>query len=187
MRSSGASSGPAMPESFLQLSAREQSQIYRALASQLDRSPAVLEKDVWVCWVLRTLFTMPGRLPMVFKGGTSLSKVFGAISRFSEDVDITLDYRGLDSCFDPFAEDVSRTRLSRFSKALKFFVRDHIHGVVAPHFQRTLASEFDGDIFQLKLSDDGEKLRVHYPTVLDTPSDYLGSSVLVEFGGRNIT
>ena len=82
-----------MPESFLHLQNQEQSQIYRALAPQLTRSPVVLEKDVWVCWVLQTLFTMPGRLPMAFKGGTSLSKVFGAIARFSEDVDVTLDYR----------------------------------------------------------------------------------------------
>ena len=60
-----------MPESFLHLKAQEQSQIYRALAPQLARSPVVLEKDVWVCWVLQALFTMPGRLPMAFKGGTS--------------------------------------------------------------------------------------------------------------------
>jgi hypothetical protein len=76
-----------MPEAFLLLDAQEQSQIYRALAPQMARSPVVLEKDVWVCWVLQALFTMPGRLPMAFKGGTSLSKVFGAIARFSEDVE----------------------------------------------------------------------------------------------------
>lgn len=68
---------------------------------------------------------MPDRLPMAFKGGTSLSKVFGAIARFSEDVDITLDYRGLDGAFDPFAEGVSRNRLKKFSEDLKSFVRDH--------------------------------------------------------------
>jgi len=65
--------------------------------------------------VLQTLFTLPGRLPMAFKGGTSLSKVFGAIARFSEDVDITLDYRGLDSSFDPFAAGLSNSRLKKFS------------------------------------------------------------------------
>ena len=176
-----------MPESFLHLKAQEQSQIYRALAPQLARSPAVLEKDVWVCWVLQALFTMPNRLPMAFKGGTSLSKVFGAIARFSEDVDITLDYRGLDSSFDPFAGGVSRNRLKKFSEDLKSFVRDHAHGVVAPHFQRMLAAEFDAYAFQLEVSDDGERLRVHYPTVLEAPGDYMGNSVLIEFGGRNIT
>lgn len=63
--------------------------------------------DVWVCWVLQTLFTMPDRLPMAFKGGTSLSKVFGAIARFSEDVDITLDYRGLDGTFVEVGHNVA--------------------------------------------------------------------------------
>lgn len=176
-----------MPESFLHLNAQEQSQIYRALAPQLARTPVVLEKDVWVCWVLQTLFTMPDRLPMAFKGGTSLSKVFGAIARFSEDVDITLDYRGLDGSFDPFAEGVSRNRLKKFSEDLKSFVRGHAHGVVAPHFQRMLADEFDADAFQLEVSDDGEQMRVHYPSVLEAPGDYVGNSVLIEFGGRNIT
>ena len=178
-----------MPEPFLHLKAQEQSQIYRALAPQLARSPVVLEKDVWVCWVLQTLFTMPDRLPMAFKGGTSLSKVFGAIARFSEDVDVTLDYRGLDGSFDPFAEGVSKTRLKKFSEDLKSFVRDHAHGVVAPHIQRTLAAEFDAnaDAFQLELSENGEQLRLHYPSVLEAPGDYLGNSVLIEFGGRNIT
>lgn len=176
-----------MSEFFLLLDVREQSQIYRALAPQLSRSPAVLEKDVWVCWVLQTLFAMPGRLPMAFKGGTSLSKVFRAIARFSEDVDITLDYRGLDSALDPFAEGVSRNRLKKFSEELKSFVRDHIHGVVAPHFQERLAAEFDADTFRLEISDDGEQLRVHYPTVLEAPGNYMGNSILIEFGGRNIT
>lgn len=176
-----------MPESFLHLKAQEQSQIYRALAPQLARSPVVLEKDVWVCWVLRALFTMPGRLPMAFKGGTSLSKVFGAIARFSEDVDITLDYRGLDGSFDPFSEGVSRSRLKKFSEELKSFVRDHAHGVVAPHFQKMLADEFDADVFRLEISGDGEQMRVRYPSVLEAPADYVGNSVLIEFGGRNIT
>lgn len=178
-----------MPESFLHLDAQEQSQIYRALAPQMARSPVVLEKDVWVCWVLQALFTMPGRLPMAFKGGTSLSKVFGAIARFSEDVDITLDFRGLDGSFDPFAEGVSKTRLKKFSDDLKSFVRDHAFDVVAPHIQKILVAEFDSDAaaFRLELSENGEQMRLHYPSVLEAPGDYMGNSVLIEFGGRNIT
>lgn len=176
-----------MPEAFLQLDAHEQSQIYRALAPRLSRSPVVLEKDVWVCWALQTLFTMPDHLPMVFKGGTSLSKVFGAIARFSEDVDITLDYRGLDNTFDPFAQGVSNSRLRKFSEALKSFVRDHVHDVLAPHFRQSLAAEFGSESYRIEVSEDGEQLRVYYPTVLDKPGDDVGNSVLIEFGGRNIT
>ena len=178
-----------MPESFLHLEAREQSQIYRALAPQLARSPIVLEKDVWVCWVLKTLFTMPGRLPMAFKGGTSLSKVFGAIARFSEDVDITLDYRGIDRSFDPFGEDVSKTRLRKFSDELKSFVQRHVCAIVAPHIRESLDIAFalGAASFRLDVSDDGEQCRLHYPSVLETSADYVGNSVLIEFGGRNIT
>ena len=176
-----------MAESFLHLERAEQSRIYRALAPRLARSPLVLEKDVWICWVLQTLFAMPGRLPMAFKGGTSLSKVFGAIARFSEDVDVTLDYRGLDAAFDPFAEGVSHNQLKKFSATLKSFVRDHVHGVLVPHFQKMLASEFGADAFRLEISEDGEQLRVQYPSVLEQFGDYLGSSVLIEFGGRNIS
>jgi hypothetical protein len=176
-----------MPEPFLHLDAQEQSQIYRALAPQLARTPLVLEKDVWVCWVLQTLFTMPGRLPMAFKGGTSLSKVFRAIARFSEDVDITLDYRGLDGSFDPFAAGVSGNQLKKFSAGLKSFVRRHAHDVVAPHFRKMLATEFKSDGFRLEISDDGEQVRIHYKSVLNTPGDYVGNSALIEFGGRNIT
>ena len=178
-----------MPEVFLNLDDQEQSQIYRALAPQLARSPVVLEKDVWVCWVLQALFTMPDRMPMAFKGGTSLSKVFGAIARFSEDVDITLDYRGLDGSFDPFTEGVSKTKLKKFSENLKSFVRDHAYDVVVPHMQKMLVAEFDSNAtaFRLELSENGEQIRLYYPSVLKMPGDYVGNSVLIEFGGRNIT
>lgn len=176
-----------MAESFLQLSAKEQSEILRGLAPALSRSPIVLEKDVWVCWALKTLFTMPDRLPMAFKGGTSLSKVFGAIARFSEDVDITLDYRGLDDSLDPFAEGISRKRLQKFSDDLRAFVLQHAQNIVLPHFQAQLNAEFAGGGQWLELSDDGEKLRLYYPTTLDTSSEYIPESVLIEFGGRNIT
>lgn len=178
-----------MPESFLQLDSREQSQIYRALAPQMALSPQVLEKDMWVCWVLQALFNMPGRLPMAFKGGTSLSKVFGVIARFSEDVDITLDYRGLEGSFDPFSEGVSKTRLKKFSEDLKSFVRDYANCVVTPYIQKLLFIEFDSHAasFKIELSENGEQMRLHYPSVLGKPGDYVGNSVLIEFGGRNIT
>ncbi len=176
-----------MPEVFLQLPRDEQSKILRALGPQLERTPFVLEKDVWVCWVLQYLFTMPGRLPMAFKGGTSLSKVFNAIARFSEDLDITLDYRGLDASFDPFAEGVSKNQLKKFGETLKEFVRAHVHGVVAPYFHDTLAGQFGADTCKVEVRDDGEQLRVHYPSALEPSGNYFGNSVLVEFGGRNIT
>ena len=57
---------------------------------------AIIEKDFWVCWMLKQLFSidaLTGRL--LFKGGTSLSKIFHAINRFSEDIDLAVDYEAL--------------------------------------------------------------------------------------------
>src|SRR6185312_11435099 len=53
----------------------------------------VIEKDFWVCWTLKRLFEMPKKdaPTLIFKGGTSLSKAFGAIRRFSEDIDLSFD------------------------------------------------------------------------------------------------
>ena len=97
-----------MAEDFLSLDAREQGDVLRTVAAQSGRAAFILEKDIWVCWVLRALFSIPDRHPMAFKGGTSLSKVYGVIDRFSEDVDITLDYRAFNDDFDPFDSGVSR-------------------------------------------------------------------------------
>lgn len=57
-------------------------------------STAVVEKDFWVCWTLKRLFEHPALSEqLIFKGGTSLSKVFGLVERFSEDIDLILDWR----------------------------------------------------------------------------------------------
>ncbi len=53
--------------------------------------PLLIEKDFWVCWTLERLFALPGfHDHLLFKGGTSLSKVYGLIQRFSEDIDLSL-------------------------------------------------------------------------------------------------
>ena len=80
-----------MAEPFLSLGARERADILQALAASHGRPAIILEKDIWVCWILQALFSMADRYPMAFKGGTSLSKVYRIIDRFSEDVDITID------------------------------------------------------------------------------------------------
>jgi predicted nucleotidyltransferase component of viral defense system len=102
-------------EAFLQLSPEEQADILQTRATKLGRRAEHLEKDIWNCWVLQGLFGMPGRLPMAFKGGTSLSKVYGAIRRFSEDVDVTVDYKSLDQSSDPFDPKISRTAREKYT------------------------------------------------------------------------
>jgi predicted nucleotidyltransferase component of viral defense system len=109
-----------MPEAYLTLSKKEQSQILRSLSinQNINRDAIILEKDIWICWALEFLFKMPNRLSMAFKGGTSLSKAFRVIDRFSEDVDITIDYKEF-KCEDPFSEGVSKTKIKNISDQLR--------------------------------------------------------------------
>lgn len=175
-----------MGEAFLSLDAREQRKILRAAADQSGRLPAILEKDIWLCWVLQILFAVPEHHPMAFKGGTSLSKVYAIIDRFSEDVDITLDYRAFDDDFDPLAEGVSKTKIRQFSDRLKLFVKSYTKDVVIPALEK--ASELLATYGQHKIRADdlGEKVWFSYPSAIEDPDDYLASEVLLEFGGRNV-
>ena len=121
-----------MAEPFLSLDAGERADILRTVAARSGGSAVILEKDIWVCWVLQALFSMPDPHPMAFKGGTSLSKVYRVIDRFSEDVDVTLDYRAFNDGFDPFADTASRNRIKLFSERLKARTAAYIRDVVAP-------------------------------------------------------
>ena len=68
-------------------------ELFRETADRMGLSEAVVEKDFWVCWTLKQIFTIEQfNERLLFKGGTSLSKVFGAIQRFSEDIDLAVDY-----------------------------------------------------------------------------------------------
>src|SRR5258705_353855 len=69
--------------------------VLHGAASSSGRLPHLLEKDIWVVWSLRHLFDGPHADHLVFKGGTSLSKAYGVIRRFSEDVDLTYDIRAI--------------------------------------------------------------------------------------------
>lgn len=79
-----------------QMPARERAELFAETAERKVLPEAIIDKDFWVCWVLKQLFSieaLTGRL--LFKGGTSLSKIFHAINRFSEDIDLAVDYAAL--------------------------------------------------------------------------------------------
>lgn len=75
---------------FLGLPPDERRLYIEQAAFRRNMSPVMLEKDFWVCWLLGILFESEFAGSLVFKGGTSLSKVFGVIERFSEDIDLSL-------------------------------------------------------------------------------------------------
>jgi hypothetical protein len=102
--------------SFARRSEQERRELFRATAQALQVHEAIIEKDFWVCWVLDYLFnSSPWKNKMAFKGGTSLSKAYHAIERFSEDIDLILDWRLLGYSADEPWQDRSSNKQSEFN------------------------------------------------------------------------
>jgi hypothetical protein len=84
-----------MAEDYLSLSQEDRREALGVAATASGRPVPLLEKDVWVVWAINGLFSSVLGKHLVFKGGTSLSKAYGVIGRFSEDIDVTYDVREL--------------------------------------------------------------------------------------------
>src|SRR5208282_1556585 len=82
-------------DTFAKLKPTERQTYFEETASRRNSTTTAVEKDFWVCWTLKHLFALEGIPELRFKGGTSLSKVFGLIDRFSEDIDISIDRAAL--------------------------------------------------------------------------------------------
>lgn len=179
-----------MVDRLLDLPDGEKRDIFVGLQDKMNLRPVAIEKDVWVCWVLQTLFSMTGRPRMCFKGGTSLSKVFGAISRFSEDVDVTINHRTENAPeLDPFKEGISKTEIKRIAEEYSKLTVEMVRESIAPYLRHKIEEEFGNNGFWLDTDKTGEKLTMGYPSVFDQSdrNRYMSSSVLVEFGGKNST
>ena len=101
---------------FAKRSEQDRRELFRATAQAMQVHEAIIEKDFWVCWVLDYLFqSSPWEDKMAFKGGTSLSKACHAIERFSEDIDLILDWRLLGYSADEPMQERSATRQSKFN------------------------------------------------------------------------
>jgi len=176
-----------VPESYFDIPVTEQGELLGVAATETGRSPSVIEKDIWLSLVLQHLFATPNRKAMAFKGGTSLSKVYSVIKRFSEDVDVTIDYRQL-GCELPLSElsKLSGRQRTQIGDALKVEVSRYTHEVVQPHLKSELAKLACGAECEVSISENGEELHVYYPSRVADRGGYMRDYVLVEFGGRNI-
>ncbi|MFH1446356.1 MAG: nucleotidyl transferase AbiEii/AbiGii toxin family protein, partial [Chloroflexota bacterium] len=111
----------------------------------------------------------------------------GAIHRFSEDVDITLDYRALAPDADPFEPNLSKTKLKKLAENLKENVKQHTFNIVVPHFQKILDQYVHNSGMSVQCNDLGERVWIKYDSVIPDRAEYMADSVLIEFGGRNAT
>jgi predicted nucleotidyltransferase component of viral defense system len=97
---------------FHTVSKAEKEAVFNAIAAEKGMKPFAVEKDWWVSRTLEIIFQMPIAKHLVFKGGTSLSKAWKLINRFSEDIDLAIDKE----FFEDYKGDISRTKITNLRK-----------------------------------------------------------------------
>lgn len=166
--------------------------VFATTAERLGTTAQNTEKDFWVCWTLDALFNGRTSGPrLLFKGGTSLSKGFGLIQRFSEDVDVTVfrDDLGQDYSFEQL-QGMSRKKRDRALDDIKAACEEYINGDLLEQLGAIAAGTtgrtgISADQLAIVPSpDDSQSLLIRYPTA--TPDDdYIDKAVKIESGAKS--
>ena len=179
-------------ETFLALSEQDKRDLFSAAAGRLDTLPSYVEKDFWVCFVLDALYN---RLPdwhprLIFKGGTSLSKAFGLIERFSEDIDLVVprDGLGFDGERDPtIAGALSNKKRNALFKELREACSHYVLGDLRTELAKLIGQTVPGCGVGPDENDfDRQTLLIEYPTLYPMGDfDYVTPRVRIELGARS--
>jgi hypothetical protein len=168
---------------FLELSPEERRLYIEQAAALRGVLPVILEKDFWVCWLLGVLFESEFAGSLVFKGGTSLSKVFGVIDRFSEDIDLSLSPEFLN--LPPAG--ASRNQATKWMKGAEAACSAAVAQQIAPVLETVTAGvlgDAHGSWFEFVADavTTSPVLLFHYPSSQAPGFEYLKRSVKLEFG-----
>jgi len=182
-------------KTFLALPKEEQRLAIVHVATQKGLPALVVEKDLWVTAILHLLFSEKMGEGLVFKGGTSLSKGFDIIQRFSEDIDITLKTSLLEAHFGSFDfenplekwnDTWSGNKLKRSLEKLQVLSQRYVDEVMLPYLKTELDA-LTGE--EVSIRSEGEMtLNVYYPKVLDDMEyggAYIHPIVKIEVGVRS--
>ncbi len=172
-----------MPDPFFDLSPQDRRDALQVAASRSGRPPHLLEKDIWVVWALRALFNAPFARQIVLKGGTSLSKGYQAIDRFSEDVDLTYDIRAIAPDLVPSDSDglpPTRSQVQRWTKTIRERLELWLRDTVSPMLTQRLKDEG----MSARVTAKADVARIEYEA-LSEGSGYVRPVVLLEFGARS--
>ena len=173
-----------MADVFFRLSDEERREVLKLAASRSGRPAHLLEKDVWVVWSLATLYASDFGQGLVFKGGTSLSKAYKVIRRFSEDVDLTYDIRELMPDLVGQSGDGMPPTLSqqkRWTDEVRKRLPEWVKKVAKPAIVAAL--EANGILASTRA--EGEKLFIDYAQLVDGGTSSVAPSVMLEFGARS--
>ena len=168
---------------FLELPPEERRLYIEQAALRRNVSPVILEKDFWVCWLLGILFESEFAGSLVFKGGTSLSKVFGVIERFSEDIDLSLSPEFLQLPEAGTSRNQANKWMTRAEAACGLAVRDQI----GPAMEAAMVEVLENNErawfeFLTDPNTNSPVLLFHYSSSQPVGFDYLKRSVKLEFG-----
>jgi hypothetical protein len=178
-----------LAEAFLALPPARRARAFEQAAAGQAGLDVVLEKDFWVSWLLGVLFTLPEVAPhLVFKGGTSLSKVFGVIDRFSEDIDLCLvpEFVGADAAgFDALS---SRGKRDAAVMEMQALCSAKAQAVLMPALEAAIASALGastaGGWLRFEVDADAKSPIVYfaYPSTQGGGFSYLKREVKLELG-----
>ena len=168
---------------YFNSTADEQRMVIQQVANRMILPPQAIEKDVWVTALVQIVFTLPFADKLVFKGGTSLSKVWNVIERFSEDIDLSIDRQhfGLEG-------DLTKKQLKNLRKQSSLFVKDEFCNAL----RNALNTYGLQDYCSVEAQSDGEgdntypeprKVFIRYQSLFDK-LDYLSSEIVLEIGAR---
>jgi hypothetical protein len=180
-------------DAFIKKSNDEMRLYFEQAQSLIGLPPASIEKDFWVCWTLWKLFNLPewGK-HLVFKGGTSLSKCWGLIARFSEDIDIVInrDCLGFEGEKSPEkAKSIKQrqNRLKELKKACRYYIQSELKPAIEQCFKEALPSKIKWSLAIDEDDKEGQTLLFKYPGILTGKPTCLQPQVKIELGARSDT
>lgn len=178
---------------FLSFSEDRRRTVCEQAQDKLGLPPAAIEKDFWVCWTLKKLFNLPEwGSHLIFKGGTSLSKGWALIERFSEDVDIVINREALGFGGDMAPDRApSKKQTRKRLDALKAASQHCVNETLLPLLKEAISQEMPAELSWHLDPDpddpDGQTLLLAYPTAFADQMAYVPQVVKIELGARSDT
>ncbi len=178
-------------DTFALLAAADRRVGFLQCAEATQLNPVIVEKDFWVCWTLKELFGLSAiGEHLIFKGGTSLSKVFKVIERFSEDIDVSIErgFLGFGGANEPEAGGSNKEKQRRI-EALKAACQEKIAGELLPALNAAIQEKVGrAEQWTLRADDgdpDHQTLLFEYPTSFaPEATGYVRRLVKIEMGAR---
>lgn len=175
---------------FANRSSADRAAMIEEASARLDVIPVIVEKDYWVCWTLGRIFELPDLAnALVFKGGTSLSKVFHAIKRFSEDIDLSVSPSSLGFAESDLDDATSRSRRTKLFEKMQKECETFVAGPCREALERAIVSELGDHAtgkpwmeYALDARTNSPVLSFEYPSTTPGASGYIEQRIKLEMG-----